>query len=291
MKYLLSIIILSAAIVASAQSYNSKQDLTIDVSQFKEVHIYNKHGKVKVEAVQGSIAKIQSNRKLKAKSSKKLEASKSMIYIDTIVLEDILVIYIKNPFYYLDREYDDEFMHYRTKDEGSWFNNRNKNHVKFTFDMNISMPASTNLFIATHSGDLSVEGVRGSLAARNHHDDIALIDVSEVYYVHTHHGDIDVQLEKPISRDIKLDTHHGDIKVSTPGVPSAQISFDSHHGEFYTDFDWTTISTPQMSQSTSDRSKYRTKYKLGDITSVKMGDGEYTLTFDTHHGDMYLLQL
>jgi len=290
MKYLTIVLSLFITVALQTQTHSDHQQLTLDVSQYDEIHIYNKHGQVKVNGTSGSQATIDIDRKLKAKSKKKLQASISNIYIDTIVMDDVLVVYVNSPYYYLDGDFNDRFMHYQTHKDYNWGNSWKKIGVEFIFELDIEIPSSKDLVVTTHTGELEVRGISGKLAAKNHHNDVLLDQVSQVYYAHSHHGDVTVNLDRLPSSDIELDTHHGDIKLAVPSEPSAEVSFDSHHGSFYTDFNWTS-KAPKVLKSSSRRSKKKTKYKLGDGTVVQMGSGEHRMTFDTHHGDMYLIQL
>jgi len=290
MRYLVIIITTLLTCSLSAQSHSDRQQLKLDVSQYEEVHVYNRKGKVSVKGSSTSQGIVNINRKLKAKKKSKLQEAMSTIYIDTMVMDDVLVIFVESPYYYLDGgQYDSRFLHYQNHDEYNWGNNWKKRSVEYEFDLDINLPATTNLVVSTHWGDLQVEGISGELAAMNHHDNVYLNDVSKVYLAESHHGDVTVNMNQLPSSDIEFDTHHGDIKVSVPSVPSAEISFDSHHGSFYTDFDWKT-KAPKVVKGQRKTNK-KTKYKLGDGTTVQMGTGAYNLTFDTHHGDMYLLQL
>lgn len=281
-------LLLCLGLQVQGQSHRETQSLVIDVDKYEEIHFYNKHGEVNVRGVDGTTARIDGERKLRSKSKSKLEQAKAEIYLDTFTVDNALVIFINNPFYQLEGDYESPFMYYDSRQEFKHPNIWKKRYVNFEFDVEIEVPRASNLTVATHSGDLKVSQILGLLSAKNHHDDVTLEDVSDLYHVHTHHGDIKVSLTKALEGDIDFDTHHGDITVSMPSVPSAEIHFDSHHGDFYTDFDWRAISRNIQDVSSSKR---KTKYKLGDKTLVQMGDGDHTLTFDTHHGDMYLLQL
>ncbi len=288
MKYIVIILMLLIGPQISAQKHNDKQILNFNIERFEAVHIYNKYGSVSVKGSERDGAVFEVERTVRAKSNKKLEEAISKIYFDTMVLDNQLIVFINNPYYSLEGDYDDRFMHYEGLNNGNW-NRRERQRADFNFDLNITLPKNTNLVVTTHEGTLDVDGMLGALAAWNHHDDLLLKNVADVYYAHSHHGDVTVDMVTIPSANIDFDTHHGDIKVSMPSEPSVQVAFDSHHGSFYTDFDWREM--PAKLEKNESRSKRKAKYKLGDKTVVSIGKGGHMLSFNTHHGDMYLLQL
>jgi|GEM_PF-1415842 len=274
---------------ANAQRYSDNTNLNIDVSQYEIVHIYNTGGETSVKVSSGNNLRLDATRKIKAKSDRKLEEAKADIFLDTSVVDGALIIYVENPYRVLKGDYDNDHFYYTSRHNGGHYGNGwGNNGVDFTFDMDITLPPTTTLIVSTHRGDLEVDGVRGALRAVNHHGNVSLNDVKVLHYAHSHHGDVEVSFVSQPDNDMSFDTHHGDIRVSFPQAPSAEIEFDSHHGSFYTDFDW----NPSKAQLEVNKSKRRrgTKYKIGDRTKVSMGQGNHKMTFDTHHGDMYILK-
>ena len=289
MKYITTLIILIISLNINAQRHNDEQKLDLDVSSYDAVHIYNKYGDVEVKGVKSGSAQIMAERMIKTKSKKKLTKALGEINLETTVIDNELIVYIESPFYQLKGDYDNDYMYYRNVNDGMFNSgNWNKPYADFSFDMEITLPEDVNLIVSTHEGILHVEGMKGELIALNHHDGLKLENIENLSYAHSHHGDVEVHFSAAPSNDISFDTHHGDIKVSFPSTPSAAVSFDSHHGSFYTDFDWRQEPV-RLSKSTS-RSKRKAKYKVGDKTTVSIGEGQYNLTFQTHHGDMYLTQ-
>ncbi len=289
MKYITTLLILLLTLSLSAQRHHDTQNLDLDLSTYDAIHIYNKHGDVKVKGAKVAKAQIRADRVIKTKSKKKLTKAISEINLRTTVIDNELIVYIESPFFKLQGDYNNDYMSYRGMNDGMFNSgNWNKPYADFSFDMEITLPEDANLVVSTHEGRLQVDGVKGELIALNHHDGLKLENIENLRYAHSHHGDVEVQFNTAPSNDISFETHHGDIKVSFPSTPSAAVSFDSHHGSFYTDFDWKREPV-RLSKSTS-RSDKVAKYKVGDKTTVSMGDGQYSLTFETHHGDMYLTQ-
>lgn len=289
MKYITTLFFLMLTLSLSAQRHNDVQNLNLDLAGYDAIHIYNKYGDVHVKGEKVATAQIRADRMIKARSKKKLANAISEINLTTSVIDNELIVYIESPFYKLEGDYNNDYMSYRGMNDGM-FNSGNwdKPYANFSFDMEITLPENVNLVVSTHEGSLQVDGMKGELIALNHHDGLKLENVENLSYAHSHHGDVEVQFSTAPSNDIFFETHHGDIKVSFPTMPSAAVSFDSHHGSFYTDFDWKQEPV-RLSKSTS-RSNKKAEYKVGDKTTVSMGDGQYNLTFETHHGDMYLTQ-
>jgi len=289
MKFIYTISMVIMFLSSNAQRHTDQQTLRLDLSSYDAVHIYNKHGDVEVVGKNVTEGRIDVKRTIKARSKKKLAKGIAEITIDTTVIDNELIVYIKSPFHKLHGDYDNEYMYYRGVNDGM-FNggNWNKSYADFSFDLDIVLPEDVRLIVSTHEGGLRVDGIKGSLIALNHHNNVKLKNIENLIYVHSHHGDVEVQFVTIPNNDMSFDTHHGDIKVSFPSVPSAVVSFDSHHGSFYTDFDW--MHKPVRLSKTVSRSNSKAKYKVGDKTRVSMGDGRYNLTFETHHGDMYLTQ-
>ena len=289
MKYITTLIILMITMSLSAQRHNDQQKLDLDLSSYDAIHIYNKYGDVEVTGSKVVTAQIKAARMIKTKSRKKLAKAISEIKLETTVIDNELIVYIESPFYKLQGDYGNDHMYYRGMNDGMFNSgNWNKPYADFSFDMEVTLPEDANLVVSTHEGSLHVEGMKGELIALNHHDGLKLENIENLSYAHSHHGDVEVQFSAIPSNDISFDTHHGDIKVSFPSTPSAAVSFDSHHGSFYTDFDWKQQPV-RLSKSTS-KSNRKAKYKVGDKTTVSIGKGQYNLTFQTHHGDMYLMQ-
>ncbi len=286
MKILLTSILTLVVSIAISQSHQDEKKMVIDAAKYSAIHVYNHKGFVKVRGTNNETGQILVKRKLKARTNKKIQEAISLVYIDTLVLDNILIVYMQSPYHTLEGDINDDYLHYHSVQK--WHNNRGRKGIEYSFDLDIGLPSSTNIVVTNHHGYIKVQDVSGELMADAHHKNIDLDRVSDVRYVHTHHGDIDISLDRVPSGDMSLGSHHGDIKVSVPGVPSAQVTFDSHHGNFYTDFDWETVFDES---TTSKKTKHKTKYKLGENTAVQIGAGAHNISYSTHHGDMFLVQL
>lgn len=273
----------------NAQKHTDSKSFDFDMNRYDKIHIYNTGGAITVQGNRTGDARIEVDRVLKATTQKKLKRAITEIFVDTMIVDDELFVFISSPYRKLKSNNNDEFLHYQSPHN----NSQSKNGiyevgVTTVFNLNINIPTETEMIVSTHKGLLKVNGVQGSLAAINHHDDVILTNVRDVTYAHSHHGDVQVDFVQQPSNDISFDTHHGDIKVSFPGTPSAQVEFESYHGSFFTDFDWEK-EQPKF-EKVKSKSKRKATYKLGDKTIVSIGNGGQKMTFDSHHGDFYILK-
>lgn len=289
MQYHFLILFIIFAQALNAQKHIDSKLFNINTAQYAMIHVYNTGGAVEVKGTRSAEAKIEVKRTLKATNKKRLERAIKEIHVDTMVVDDELFVFINSPYKKLKPGYNQQYLNYQSP-QNQW-NNKNgirQVGIESIFELKISLPVETKLVVSTHRGPLKVENVKGSLVALNHHDDVKLLNVRDVLYAHSHHGDVQVDFVGQPSNDIAFDTHHGDIKVSFPETPSVEVEFDSYHGSFYTDFQWN--EKHAKFQKVTSKSKRKATYKLGDKTIVSMGNGSQKMTFDSHHGDFYILK-
>lgn len=289
MKYYFLFFLTLAGQVLIAQTNTDSKTLDFDMSQYSMIHIYNSNGDIDVRGVKSDQAKVEVERTLKATSQKRLKRAMTEIFIDTMVVDDELFVYVNSPYRKLMGGQNQRYLHYQTPyDQWDSKDGIHQVGIESTFELKVSIPYETSLVVSTHKGHILVDEIKGDLAALNHFNDVKLKNVRDVNYAHSHHGDIQVDFIEQPENDISFDTHHGDIKVSFPQAPSLEIEFDSYHGSFYTDFEWQEQS-PQFKKVKS-KSKRKATYKLEDKTLVSMGNGTQKITFDSHHGDFYILK-
>ena len=264
--------------------HEDSNKMTIDFSSYSHVHIYNTGGAVDVKGISSGTGEVSIQRRIEARSSSKLENAIQNVYLDTMVIDDELVIFIESPYQELTSRYSD-YLRYEGRGRFQHWNSREVG-VEYLFDLDIKLPAGISSTISTHKGDINIEGLSEELTVMNHFDDVVLKDVQKVLYAHTHHGDVEVSYSGKLSEDVELDTHHGDIVLKFRQAPSANIEFESYHGSMYTDFDW---EPGKLLIEQNDEGR-KTRYKVGGKTNVTMGNGGPRISFDSHHGDFYILK-
>ncbi len=287
MKYLLMITLSLVMLNISGQSSEDTQEWDVDVSDMKQVLLFNKEGNVKITGTSGDRVKIKVKRKLKAKTKAKLTKAKQEIYLDTMMIEGNLYFFVQNPYTILEMDKIGGNAWYNSRDQGKWrWNSHGDRDVHWEMTIEMQVPRNMPLRAYTHKKDLHISGVTGMLNAGVHHGSLNLKDVKNIESASGHHGDIAVSFSDQPDVDGKFDTHHGDIKLEFPSAPSAKVSMDSHHGSFYTDFDW----SPLALKTTKSKSNKGTTYRVGDGTSVQFGGGAHDIKMHSHHGDMYILR-
>jgi len=106
-------------------------------------------------------------------------------------------------------------------------------------DVDIQVPARTNLILSTVSGDaIVVEGVEGAIEVTSVKGEIRLSDVTGTVVAHATGGNVRVALrqvtpEKPMS----FTSFNGNVDVTLPAAVKASLKLRSDQGEVYTDFD------------------------------------------------------
>lgn len=284
---LLSIACLATLGSCIGQEFKDRSSFEVDVSQLDRFHLYNRRGAVTVKAVSGNTAKMEVTRRLKAKSSAKLEAAKQDIYIKEMTHGNEVIFYVEHPDMKLEFDEEGKYAWYNHKDRNGWGWNDDDDRVEVEFTIVLEIPARTNLVVVNHEHPLKVNGMQGDLIARNHHDGVLVEGQGGNADVHSHHGDVEVFYTKNPTRECKYDTHHGDIRVHYQNGLAANASLYSYHGEFFTEFDWTMQPLAVSNESGGRGAKYKIAGKNG--TTVKIGTGGPMQGFKTHHGDVFLL--
>lgn len=280
---LLLIVCFCYPINTECQSYDDNQSMTVNASKYDMVRVHNYNGNVTVREGNGNSVSIKSQRKLKSKNNNKLDQARSEVFLDTAIIDGELIFFVNVP----DRklEIDEKGNGYYNS---GWDNNWSKRNIKeyevqYEFTIEVSIPSDKDVYASTHRKNLDVKGFSGKLIAKNHHGNVKVETGSSAPIVKTHHGDIEVlHTSSGITSGI-YKTHHGDIRTTFRAL-SAEVSLSTHHGSFYTDFDYN-ISPMKV---TSSKARKGTKYKLGGNTGIKIGNGNATLEYKTHHGDTYI---
>ncbi len=269
------------------QKKADQQTFDVAASPLSGLHIHNMYGAVKVVATSSNTLTVHVERTLEAKSASRLAQAEQEIYFDTMWVDNELYFYMNHPDLKLKVE-ENGRGHYTNCDDYNWNKpSLSRNEVEYEFVLTLEVPAETDLFVSTHQGELTVDGMKGKLSAGNHHSSITISNQAGSTSAHTHHGDITLTLLKNPTEEEYFHTHHGDIKVIYATSLAADVSLTSRHGEFYTDFDWELL-PPKISENNDNN---ETKYVVSSRgTHVKIGNGGPLQTFDTYHGDIFLLR-
>lgn len=273
-----------STIIGTKPTHNDSGVLKLDLSKYERVNIYNMGGNIKVRTTSSNQSTIKYKRTLTATTNRKLDRAKQEITVDTVSMDGELFIYIANPEKVL-RSTGGDYLSYQNAEGTNPFNGIKASGIKYEFDFDIVMPSDVDGVVSTHVGDIDIRGIKGELAVLNHHGHIHLDEVHQLEYVKSHHGELKVAFSDQPNHDLSLKTHHGNISVSFPSTPSLRLDLDSYHGSFFTDFNWEPL--VKKIKMTDEK---KTKYKVGSKTSAQIGDGEYLMSFQSHHGNMYILK-
>jgi DUF4097 and DUF4098 domain-containing protein YvlB len=158
-------------------------------------------------------------------------------------------------------------------------------------DITVQVPLETSVKLATvNSGEIRVEGIRGSLEVENVNGKITLTNVSGSVAAETVNGAINATLNQVTpDRPMSFTTVNGAIDVTLPPDIKARVKLMSENGEVFTDFDIAMQSNKADTQVTDDRSKggkYRIKLEKAIYGNINGGGPEYR--FNTLNGAIYI---
>jgi hypothetical protein len=158
-------------------------------------------------------------------------------------------------------------------------------------DLTIQVPLETSVKLATvNSGEIRVEGIRGSLEVENTNGKITLLNVSGSVAAETVNGSIIATLNQVAAdRPMSFTTINGTIDVTLPPDLKARVKLMSENGEVFSDFDITMEASKANTQISDDRSKggkYRIKLEKAIYGNINGGGPEYR--FNTLNGAIYI---
>lgn len=112
-------------------------------------------------------------------------------------------------------------------------------HLNGGGDLDIRVPARTNLTLSTVSGDeILVERVEGDIEVTAFHASITLADVAGAVVVHSMSGDVKVLLRQVTAqKPMSFTAFNGDVDVTLPPSVKANLKMRTDRGEVLTDFD------------------------------------------------------
>lgn len=265
------------------QSDTETFNMNYDVSSYESIRIHNFDGNVTVNAKPGNRLELKVKRILKSKSSSKLNAAKTEVYLDTTVIDGEFIVFMASPNRHFKMD-DEGNSYYNGDDWNNWSKKDIKKYgVEYEFIIDATFPPNKNIFAATHHDNVIVNGAMKNTTVKSHHGSVLASTAGDIVIAKSHHGDVTVDHQSnSVSKGI-YKTHHGDINTSFPAL-SADATMKSHHGSFYIDFDYKHVA--QQVKIKEDGK--RTKYKLGGETAIRVGSGNGKLTYSTHHGDTYI---
>jgi hypothetical protein len=154
--------------------------------------------------------------------------------------------------------------------------------------LRIQVPRQASVSLSTvNDGDISVEGLEGTLELNNTNGGITAKDVAGSVVAHTTNGDIKVTMTRVnANAPMAFATFNGDVDVTLPAGTRGNLRLRSDNGEIYTDFDVQLGSQAPKVEQHKAGSKYRLEVQQDVAGSMNGGGPEIQLR--TFNGDIYL---
>jgi DUF4097 and DUF4098 domain-containing protein YvlB len=158
-----------------------------------------------------------------------------------------------------------------------------------TFDLNVSVPANTDLVLCTiNGGEITLDGTEGDFDLSNVNGVIRATNVKGSGSARTVNGGITASLLESPRQDQAFKTVNGDIVVTWPSNLSASLRLKTLNGGLFTDFDV----TPDRVAPASGRRDADGLFvlKTNRYAAVRVGNGGPTLTLETLNGDVRVVR-
>jgi hypothetical protein len=154
--------------------------------------------------------------------------------------------------------------------------------------LQIRVPRQTSVQASTvNDGDLTVEGLEGTLELNNTNGSITAKDVMGSVVAHTTNGDVKVSMARvDANAPLAFATFNGDVDVTLPAATRGSLRMRSDNGEIYSDFDVQLQSQPANVEQHKSGSRYRLEVQQDLRGSINGGGPEIQLR--TFNGDVYL---
>jgi DUF4097 and DUF4098 domain-containing protein YvlB len=158
-------------------------------------------------------------------------------------------------------------------------------------DLTIMVPVETSVKLETvNSGEIHVEGIRGTIEVENTNGKVTLVNVSGSVTAETVNGSIIASLGQVApDRPMAFTTVNGSIDVTLPPDIKARVKLMSENGEVFSDFDIAMEASKAATQVSDDRGKggkYRIKLEKAIYGNINGGGPEYR--FNTLNGGIYI---
>jgi hypothetical protein len=110
----------------------------------------------------------------------------------------------------------------------------------------VQVPAATSLVLRTvNGGEVTVEGVTGSIEVSNVNGSIRLTDVGGPVTAHATNGKVVATLRQlAAGKPMSFTSFNGNVDVTLPASVKANLKMRSDRGDVYTDFDVQTVPAP-----------------------------------------------
>jgi hypothetical protein len=105
-------------------------------------------------------------------------------------------------------------------------------------DLELAVPARTNLRLSTMNGAITVEGVEGELEVTNFSGPITLSDVAGSVVAHSQNGKVTATIRQVAAdKPMAFTSFNGAVDVTLPASAKANLKLRSDRGDVFTGFD------------------------------------------------------
>ena len=242
--------------------------------------VKNINGPIRVEGYDGSIVKIEAEKRVSAKRESYLEEGKQDIQIKMETVDNRIYVYVETP----NNNFNTAIGRYENTRNNQWV----KLNYVFEVDFVIKVPKSTSVELSTmNDGDIYAKDVQGNqIIVSNLNGAITLDNIAGKTDVNALSKDINITYFKNPNGDSKYHSLNGDINVTFKDNLNADVSFKSLNGDMYTNYD-TTALKPDLVKTKTKNGK-GVKYNMSANQSYRIGKGGIRLDFNLLNGDATL---
>ncbi len=290
--------LLSLPIPGKAQSFTEKISKTYSFEKKgnqNAILVFNINGHVIIEGTAGDQIQVEVEKSIEGKTDARLALGKERIQLGVMDLADTLIFYIKGTGaefvrnskrkgpeaggwgYQWDRKWDGDDTEEDDREEFEY-----KMNFKIKIPQNIHVMAST-----INEGDVTVNGTRGIVHARNVNGHIRIKDITGGTLAHTINGNVDIDYHTNPKQDCRYYTLNGDIHVNFQGTVSGTMTFKSFNGDLYTNIE---PLSPLPAVVTKKETGKGIKYQVENERYRIRGDGPL-FDVETFNGNAYLKEM
>jgi len=240
----------------------------------KEFSIDNVNGSIQVIGEKRKDVLLVVHKKIRARSTKKMEKAKKEIVLDIFENDDTISIYVEAPY---------------RKEDGS-INYRGYRHYGYevTFNFEAKIPRDTDIYLKTiNDGDIFVKDVTGDYDIENINGSITMSGLAGSGKVYALNGEVELNFDKNPKSDCYFGSLNGDVDIKLQDDFSADLLIKTFNGDVYTDFPVTYL--PHQAIEKKKKGK-KFVYKTGKRTKVRVGKGGPVIELDGFNGDINLIK-
>jgi len=241
------------------------------------LYLKNFNGSVTINGLNENVIRLEADKLITSDNSDGLETGFQEVQLVIEDVEDGYFIYTEIPCSNVDIENRRiNYCHCEWED------------YDFQVNFEVSVPENFNIEVTTiNHGVVSLSNVVGNIVASNVNGPVYLNHVSGFVEATTVNGEVLVEFDAQPLSGSSFKTVNGSIELIGPSDLSAQVGFSAMNGDFYTNYD-NVEQLPNKLVKSTDEDSMKSTYQLSSLPLIKIGKGDYDLSFETLNGDIYL---